>query len=458
MQFSQNNRSILVGMAGINIGFLLALGLSVMAENTELDSGPRAIPYNGILEFNGQTFTGQADIQFTLTDDNGCELVEDHDNVPIYAGRFAVNLGSVAGDIDPCVFDANAIYLQMAVRGGDSSDPHVALAGRQRITPVPFSYWAAEGSNFRIDGNLQADTATVQGHLNAQSATVTNNLTAGSLRTDGTLTPSAGNVNRGITWGNDPFGGTGDTAWIQYIQDGAGEDAALQIGVANDANDDLEFVQQGATQMRIENGNVTVTNNLSASSANVTAALSSGSLSTGAITATGATIQGSAHINGALGTGNIVVNGGVGQTASIGIVGRNTSQANLNASARLSLGLPGHTGFEIAAGDPAGEFDLLFFERRGNDNNPLMMRISEGGTLYPSQGISAPNVVATSYMRMPTGATPPHGCDGNHIGAMYVDTGGNPWGHAVCICVQQDDTQAYWTRADNFSDRNGCGY
>ncbi|MEL6180899.1 MAG: hypothetical protein AAFS10_18205, partial [Myxococcota bacterium] len=48
--------------AGILFGLVLALALSSSAEDTELDSGPRAVPYNGILEY-----IGQREVQIGLT-------------------------------------------------------------------------------------------------------------------------------------------------------------------------------------------------------------------------------------------------------------------------------------------------------------------------------------------------------------------------------------------------------
>ncbi len=165
-----------IAFGGSVMGVVFVLSLSAWAENTELDAGPRMIPYNGYLEFDGEAFGGQADISFTLTDDAGCSFVENHEDVQVFAGRFTVNLGTVdnAGNpIAPCLFDADAVYLQMSVRDGGSAEPHIALSGRQRINPVPFAYWAAEGSDFKIDGS-----ATVSGHLSAASADVTGHLDA----------------------------------------------------------------------------------------------------------------------------------------------------------------------------------------------------------------------------------------------------------------------------------------
>ncbi|MEL6179707.1 MAG: polymer-forming cytoskeletal protein [Myxococcota bacterium] len=163
--------------SGVFIGFILAIGLTSMAEDSELDTGPRAVPYNGILEFNGSPLNGQADLRFTLTDVPGgeganCLFEEEHDNVSAYAGRFAVNIGSVVGDLPDCVFDSDAMYIEVGVRNAESAGDYVALTGAQRIHPVPFSYWAAEGSDFTVDGNIAADSATITGDISANTATI----------------------------------------------------------------------------------------------------------------------------------------------------------------------------------------------------------------------------------------------------------------------------------------------
>ncbi len=185
--------------SGVAFGVVIALGLSSWAEDTELDAGPRAIPYNGILEFNGQSFTGQADIQFTLTDDGECTFVEDHEDVRVFAGRFSVNVGQPTGDLPTCLFDSEAVFLQMAVRSANEQTPHVALAGRQRINPVPFAYWAAEGSDFRIDGNANiGGDANITGSVAAANANITGNVAANSANITGNISANNGTFNGAV--------------------------------------------------------------------------------------------------------------------------------------------------------------------------------------------------------------------------------------------------------------------
>ncbi len=57
----------------------------------------------------------------------------------------------------------------------------------------------------------------------------------------GYIEPSPGGGDNGIKWQDDPYGGSGDIATMQYYQDGSGENTRLRILVANDADDDLRL-------------------------------------------------------------------------------------------------------------------------------------------------------------------------------------------------------------------------
>lgn len=61
----------------------------------------------------------------------------------------------------------------------------------------------------------------------------------------GAIMPSAGNAaNRGIQFPSDPGGGGGDAAWIRYYAR-AGESTTLEIGVSNDADDNIALISSG---------------------------------------------------------------------------------------------------------------------------------------------------------------------------------------------------------------------
>lgn len=68
----------------------------------------------------------------------------------------------------------------------------------------------------------------------------------GSMQVSGAITPSVGNSDRnGIMFPRDPYGGSGDAAWIRYYSDprrGGGENMTLDISIDNDTN--LEYYRQ----------------------------------------------------------------------------------------------------------------------------------------------------------------------------------------------------------------------
>ncbi len=182
---------------GVSIGIIIAMALTTMANGPELDTDPRVFPYKGYLEFNGEAFAGNVDLQFTVTDDGDCNFTEEHDSVAVYGGRFSVSIGSVVGDVDPCVFDSARVFIQVGVRNADQEEAYTMLSGRQRIYPVPFAYWAAEGSDFEIDGNANiAGNITVNGQANVGSnlnvtgntAVSGNTTVSGQTTVDGKLT------------------------------------------------------------------------------------------------------------------------------------------------------------------------------------------------------------------------------------------------------------------------------
>ncbi|HEX2926608.1 MAG TPA: tail fiber domain-containing protein [Ruminiclostridium sp.] len=61
-----------------------------------------------------------------------------------------------------------------------------------------------------------------------------------NIAAKGAIIPGVGNCDvKGIMWPRDPYGGSGDAAWIRYYSDtlrGGGENMTLEIGIANDSN------------------------------------------------------------------------------------------------------------------------------------------------------------------------------------------------------------------------------
>ncbi len=164
----------MLSISGVVIGVVLGVGLTSLALDTELDTGPRAFPYNGVLSLSGSVFEGEADLRFSVATDNaGCSFVEEHAGVAVTRGRFAVNIGSIAGDVPACVFDVAEVFLSVEVREAGSGGEYTALAGRHRVRPVAFSYWAAESSDMVVDNGASfGGDLTIVGSINADAVAV----------------------------------------------------------------------------------------------------------------------------------------------------------------------------------------------------------------------------------------------------------------------------------------------
>ncbi len=72
----------------------------------------------------------------------------------------------------------------------------------------------------------------------------------GTMIVRGAITPSPGNGESfGIMFPPDPFGGSGDRAWIRYHNALGGEIGTLEIGIANDGNDNISLVSSGPVNL-----------------------------------------------------------------------------------------------------------------------------------------------------------------------------------------------------------------
>ncbi len=391
-------------MVGLNIGALMIIGLTVMAENTELDTGARVIPYNGFLEFNGTAFTGQADVRFTLTDEDQCNFVEDHEDVQVFAGKFSVGLGTVAGDLPACLFDAQAVFLEMAVRGGNEDTPHVSLAGRQRINPVPFAYWAAEGSDFKVDGDTLVSGNASIGTSNVRPPTDQPRL---ELKHNVDL-DGVDNFNdyQLVMWRGD----TPANTFGQGIQNGT-----MFFNVP--PNDQYIFNRGGTTPLfTLTNPTSTIHTALNVSGAtSVTGALSS----TGALTSPSATFSGRMTAGSAVVTGSVIA-----QTL--------TSNGALNAgNATLSGQLQSNT---ISTGNITSS-GTMTVAGNANVTGDITGRNFSGGSFLGT------GVVGGSLgIQLPHHTSPPVGCSAATVGRMYLDTN-NPGGRprSPCICIFRTD-------------------
>lgn len=183
------------------------------------DSGNRGIPYRGYLELNGSPVDGYVDMRVCVDTEGDCFADESGDrwvalypNVPVYAGGFEVEIGpdgtTESSDVLPSwVFNSSEVYVQVEINGE-------ALAGAQRIQPVPASYWTAEATDLDVSGQLRVEgastfggsatfqnTATFQGAVNFQGS----NTFGGSstfndtVRIPGSSSLLVGNVNDDVS-------------------------------------------------------------------------------------------------------------------------------------------------------------------------------------------------------------------------------------------------------------------
>ena len=174
-------------IAGCVVGALMATAVSVMADSDPTtDSVPRALPYSGVLEFNGEPVHATGDeavwIRFALYDGDEAQeaIYAQAMAVEVYAGRFTVAIGPVDDEgvaIEEVIRGADDLTLGMTLLGDDPDDPSddVALANRQRLMATPYALWTTSATNFTV-----ASTLTVGGDVQLNGGTL--DLGGGTLR------------------------------------------------------------------------------------------------------------------------------------------------------------------------------------------------------------------------------------------------------------------------------------
>lgn len=139
-----------------------------------VDTVARVVPYEGVLDVNGAGFNGLVDIVFTLYGAaEGGEAVwteswtaAEGRPVAVTGGRFSVNLGSHE-DIEAVIAGSAQVFLGLAVKRPEDAD-FTALAGRQRLNPVPYALWTARATHLDVSGTASVgENLTVAGTLNA---------------------------------------------------------------------------------------------------------------------------------------------------------------------------------------------------------------------------------------------------------------------------------------------------
>jgi len=113
---------------------------------------------------------------------------------------------------------------------GDNSDT-AEIRHAQNIHGIAGSVLEIEAQNDANDGIA----------LNACDGLGTIAAVCKKFDVTGYIEPSPGGGDNGIKWQDDPYGGSGDIATMQYYQDGTGENTRLRILVGNDADDDMRL-------------------------------------------------------------------------------------------------------------------------------------------------------------------------------------------------------------------------
>ncbi|MEL6179857.1 MAG: hypothetical protein AAFS10_12940 [Myxococcota bacterium] len=269
-------------LGGVVLGGIATLSLDVFADgDPATDNAPQRIPYQGTLEFDGQPVNaiGQAAIpmRFSIYDGPEAEapVYQQDLNVEVFGGRFTAILGPTDIDgvqIATVVAGADPLQLGITLLNGPGEEDDIILSNRQEILATPYAMWATSSTNLAVgnDANIGRNL-TVGNNISAgNDITATRTVNAGDdvnaaadVIAGGAIRPSAGDSGHGIDFPNHIGGGSGDGAWIRYLDQG-GESTRLQIGIENDPADDIEFHQDGSARMRIDN-NVNVLTNMSIS-------------------------------------------------------------------------------------------------------------------------------------------------------------------------------------------------
>ncbi|MGK0357828.1 MAG: cytoskeletal protein CcmA (bactofilin family) [Bradymonadia bacterium] len=149
---------------------------------------------------------------------------------------------------------------QLWVRGS-----HARVGNRDFETGLQFLNFGTKHAGMRFDGagTLFVEDASAGGGPDAwhSGSALDFEVRRGALRvngpglfngnittTNGVIQPTAGNAANGIIWPGNPGGGGGDLAWMRYFAE-AGENAALEIGIGNDANDNLRLAATGGVDV-----------------------------------------------------------------------------------------------------------------------------------------------------------------------------------------------------------------
>lgn len=132
-------------------GMLAVLAALVTAAPSTAAAVGTGITYQGRLRDNAQAASGVYDFTFTLFDaasgGNMVGNVQTVDDLNVSGGLFTTPL-----DFGP-VFDGKALWLEIAVRPGNSSGAFTTLDPRQAMTATPYALYALSSAQWMSVGN-----------------------------------------------------------------------------------------------------------------------------------------------------------------------------------------------------------------------------------------------------------------------------------------------------------------
>ena len=167
---------------------LLSVIAVVFARGSGPDTDLRVIPYQGVLEQDGVPVSSVIPMTFVLDGTVG-GLAQQYtwgpQDVEVFSGEFRVLIGEGEG-VPDWVYDAPDVTVSITVDG-------VTLANAQRILPVPYAHWTAEGTDILVEGDLDV----VDGCINFQNAGSSNHTHA--LCNDDALFADEGVTLRALT-------------------------------------------------------------------------------------------------------------------------------------------------------------------------------------------------------------------------------------------------------------------
>ena len=170
---SADLRTAFFGAAGALIVLVTFVAIDAVADSDPaVDTVPRVIPYDGVLELDGGAYTGAISMRFTLYDntDSTTGWTETYTldgdaaaQVDVYNGTFTVLLGQHVA-IDGAILRAEELFIGVEVSAcssGCAEGDWIELVGRQMLGVAPFALWSVQASDLHVAGSLTVDGAAV---------------------------------------------------------------------------------------------------------------------------------------------------------------------------------------------------------------------------------------------------------------------------------------------------------